>query len=149
MSLFINGQLVFSGPGVPAAGPGSGLMNIGTRHNTVEGFAGLMDDVRLYRAPLSNNAILDISIPVGQAPLDFVSMVRAPGGASVTLTIQSRAGRTYAVDYSTAMNPMGQPGGWVELTDSLASGGAQTVYLDTVASNLPRAYYRARDVTPP
>ncbi len=66
----------------------------------------------------------------------------------MTLTIQSRPGRTYAVDYSTAMTATGQPGGWVELTDTLVSEGAQTVYVDTVASNLPRAFYRARDVTP-
>ena len=148
MSLFINGQLVFSGPGVPAAGHGSGLMNIGTRHNTTEGFDGLMDDGRLYRAALSNSQIGEISTPVGQAPLTILSVVRPPNGASVTLTIQSRPGRTYAVDYSTAMTATGQPGGWVELTDTLVSGGAQTIYVDTVASNLPRAFYRARDVTP-
>lgn len=52
------------------------------------------------------------------------------------------------MEFSTAMNAAGQPGGWTELTDVLPSGGAETVYVDTVASNFRRAFYRVRDVTP-
>jgi hypothetical protein len=107
-----------------------------------------MDDVRLYRAPLQNSDIFTISQAAPPAPLDFTSIVRSTNGSSVTLTIQSRPGRTYAVEFSTAMNPAGQPGGWVELTDSLQSTGAQTIYVDSIASNLLRAFYRARDITP-
>ena len=76
------------------------------------------------------------------APLDFASTVRAADGSSVTLNIVTRAGHTYAVDYSTDL------GTWIELTDSVPATGALTVYVDTVASNLLRAQYRVRDVTP-
>jgi hypothetical protein len=75
-------------------------------------------------------------------PLDFASVVRAPDGASVTLNITSRPGRVYAVDFST--NHVS----WIELTDSVPSTGLVTTYIDTIASNLPRALYRVRDVTP-
>jgi hypothetical protein len=109
-----------------------------------------MDDVRLYRAPLKASYIASIATPVGLAPLDIASIVRAPDGSAVTLTIQSRPGRVYAVDYSTALNAMGEPGGWSELTDSLPSVGAQTVYVDNlIAPTQPRVFYRARDVTSP
>ena len=81
-------------------------------------------------------------------PLEFASIVRAPNGSSVTLTIASQPGRTYAVDYSTALTATGQPGGWVQLTGGIPSAGSQTVYVDMVASNFPSAFYRARDVTP-
>ncbi|MFN0128007.1 MAG: LamG-like jellyroll fold domain-containing protein, partial [Verrucomicrobiales bacterium] len=148
MSLFVNGVRVFSGPGLPSANPGSDFMNIGTRHNSVEGFEGLIDDVRLYRIPLSDAIIASIMNPAAQTPLEITSIARASGGTSVTLTIRSRGGRTYAVDYSTTLTPTGQPGGWAGLTDSLPSGGNQTVYVDTVTSNLPHAFYRVRDVTP-
>ncbi|MFN0126986.1 MAG: LamG-like jellyroll fold domain-containing protein [Verrucomicrobiales bacterium] len=57
MNLLINGVSVFSGPGVPGGGPSSGFMNIGTRHNNVEGFEGMMDDFRLYDSALSDGEI--------------------------------------------------------------------------------------------
>ena len=79
--------------------------------------------------------------------INFRSIVRAPGGASVTLTFDSRPGRTYAVDYSTGLNAAGQPEGWTELTRILPSGGDVTSYMDTVHSNLRRAFYRVRDVS--
>jgi hypothetical protein len=82
-------------------------------------------------------------------PLDFVSSVRAANGSSVTLTLRSRPNRIYAVDFTTALAPEGQGGGWLELLDNLQSTGTQTVYVDTIASGLPRAFYRIRDVTPP
>jgi|GEM_PF-1708033 len=148
LDLFVNGQLVFTGVGVPAAGPGSGFMNIGTRHNGIEGFEGLMDDVRLYRAPLKDSDIAALAPPVAAAPFEIASIVRVPDGSSVTLAFSSRPGRTYAVDFSSTLNASGQPGGWTELTDAVASGGAQTVYVDAQATALPGAFYRVRDVTP-
>ena len=85
--------------------------------------------------------------PTVPAPV-LTSIDRAPNGASVTLTIASQPGRTYAVDYSTALTPTGQPGGWVQITNTLASQGAVTTYVDTQFSTLPAAFYRVRDVTP-
>ena len=46
------------------------------------------------------------------------------------------------------MKPAGQPGGWIELTDSLDSAGSQTAFEDTITSHLPKAFYQVRDVTP-
>ena len=85
--------------------------------------------------------------PVVPPPV-VASIERAPNGASITLTIASQPGRTYAVDYSTLLTPVGQPGGWVQITNTLASQGAQTVFIDTQFSTLPKAFYRVRDVTP-
>jgi len=82
------------------------------------------------------------------APFVIDSIVRAANGTSVTLTFASRPNRTYAVDYATSLKPSGQPGGWQELTDGLASQGVQTVFVDTQAAALPGAFYRVRDVTP-
>jgi hypothetical protein len=76
-------------------------------------------------------------------PLDFSSIVRAPNGASMTLTINSRPNHVYAVDYSTNLTT------WIELADAVPATGTQTVYVDTIASNKQRAVYKVRDVTPP
>lgn len=85
--------------------------------------------------------------PTVPAPV-LTSIDRAPNGASITLTIASQPGRTYAVDYSTALTATGQPGGWVQITNTLASHGAVTTYIDIQFSTLPAAFYRVRDVTP-
>ena len=87
-------------------------------------------------------------------PLEFNSIVRAASGANTTLNIKTRPGRTYAVYYSTdqpgtpslAVLP---PPGWFELTDNLPSTGTSTIYVDSFASNLQRAFYLVVDVTPP
>ena len=75
-------------------------------------------------------------------PLTFNSIVRATNGSSMTLDIKSRPGRTYGVYYSTDLAT------WIELTDSVASTGTSTIYVDTIASNFPRTFYRVDDVTP-
>ena len=85
--------------------------------------------------------------PVVPPPV-VTGIVRGPNGASITLTIASQPGRTYAVDYSTGLTAAGQPGGWIQITNSLASQGAVTSFVDTQFSTLPAAYYRVRDVTP-
>ena len=79
MSLFINGALAFSGVGVPGGLPGSGFMNIGTRHNNVEGFEGQMDDFRLYNTALSNGEI--------------ASLVPEPSAATLALLAASAVSR--------------------------------------------------------
>ena len=75
------------------------------------------------------------------------NIVRANNGASVTLTIATQPGRTYAVDYSTTLTAAGQPGGWVQINGAVASQGTQTTYIDTQFSTLPGAFYRVRDIT--
>ncbi len=54
MTLYVDGTAVFTG-GADAAN--SGTMNIGARHNAIEGFQGLIDDVALY-----NNAISSLEV---------------------------------------------------------------------------------------
>lgn len=76
-------------------------------------------------------------------PLDFVSIVRAPNGSSMTLTWDSRPGRVYKVEFSTDLV------NWIELTDAEPSGGATTTFVDNVAAGLQRAQYRVTDVTAP
>jgi hypothetical protein len=90
-----------------------------------------------------------LSIPGGVAPFEIAKIERPDDGALVKLTIRSRPGRVYAVDFCTDLTAApGTPGSWVELTDAVPSGGAETTYVDTIASGLVRAFYRARDVTP-
>jgi len=75
-------------------------------------------------------------------PLDFTSIARAANGSSTTLTWASRPGRSYRVEFSTNLVD------WIELTDAHESGGTSTTYVDSVASNLPRAQYRVTEVAP-
>ncbi len=60
MELYLNGASVYTGIGVDAGRPGAGFMNVGTRHNEVEGFEGYIDDLRLYDTALSGAEILQI-----------------------------------------------------------------------------------------
>ncbi len=59
MELYLNGTSAFSGIGVDGSidRPGTGFMNVGTRHNEVEGFEGYLDDFRLYDTALSGDEI--------------------------------------------------------------------------------------------
>ncbi len=81
--------------------------------------------------------------------MDFLSAVHDAAGTKTTLTFASRAGKAYAVDYCTDLNVSGEAGGWQELTNKVPSGGTQTVYVDTVAAQLPRVFYRVREVAGP
>jgi formylglycine-generating enzyme required for sulfatase activity len=77
-----------------------------------------------------------------------ITSIRYLAGAtpSVELTFNSRVGRTYTVEASTAMLASGQPGGWVELTNSLQAGGTETTYVDTLTTVTgPGVFYRVRE----
>jgi hypothetical protein len=74
IELFVNGEKVFEGPGVPAGRiPEDAVMNIGTRHNSVEGFDGLMDDVRLYDVALTDEEIAGLLAGTGFNPIGLWS----------------------------------------------------------------------------
>ena len=62
MELFVNGESVFTGPGISDGNP-TGLLNIGIRHNNVEGYEGLLDDVRLYSGALTADEVGRLAIP--------------------------------------------------------------------------------------
>jgi hypothetical protein len=89
---------------------------------------------------------LAVAAPVVARPV-MQSLVRAADGSSATLVFASHPNRLYAVDYSTSLQAAGQPGGWQQLTASLASQGTQTEYIDRQAAGLPHAFYRVRDIT--
>jgi hypothetical protein len=139
LDLFVDGRLMFTGPGVGVGRPGLGLLNIGTRHNGVEGFEGLMDDVRLYRAPLRARDIAAL----GDFP-SILSAERAPNGSSFTLTFTSLPGRTYAIDHASDLGE----GSWVALTEALTATGMETRYTHTAAGAVANGYYRVRLVSP-
>ncbi len=125
---------------------------IGTRADFFTSFDGCLDDVALFSGVLGPAQIAKImsgdfgDFGVHEVPFDFTGILVNPAVPSVTLTFNSRPGRTYSVDYSTALAPAGQPGGWTELTDAHASQGSSTTYLDTVAAGTgPRVFYRVRE----
>ncbi len=69
MRLYVNGQLVASGPAYPAA-PSSGPLRIGANQIwNYEAFDGLIDDVRIYNRALSASEIVaDRDTPVSDPP---------------------------------------------------------------------------------
>ena len=82
LELLVNGENVFSGPGVPAGNiPADAHLNIGTRHNEVEGFEGLMDDLRLYDVALTDEEILALLAPAPSLP-SFVGIWAFDGDAA-------------------------------------------------------------------
>lgn len=142
MHLFINGTLEYTGPGVPN-GRLDGLMNIGLRHNNVEGFDGLLDDFRLYSASLSDATIEALAAgSSGSFPLAFTAIERSEtedGQQSIVLKWTSQPGRLYAIDYSEDLEE------WLEITDSHASQGEETLYTDqTAAPEADFLFYRVR-----
>lgn len=63
------------------------------------------------------------------------------GAPSVTLTFNSVAGKTYAVDSSTDLIT------WIEADDSIPSGGEKTTFTDSFfVGQSPFGYYRVREV---
>ena len=68
MELFVNGESVFTGPGISDTNP-QGLMNLAIRHNGVEGYQGLMDDVRLYSGALTVGEVKALAVPEPSASL--------------------------------------------------------------------------------
>ena len=69
LDLFVNGEKVFSGSGVTAGRIGTdAVLNIGTRHNEVEGFEGTMDDFRHYSMALADDEIADLLSPALSLP---------------------------------------------------------------------------------
>ena len=74
LELFVNAELVYTGVGVPEGRIAADAhLNIGTRHNEVEGFEGLMDDFRHYDVALTEAEIQALLAPVpslGQGPAE-------------------------------------------------------------------------------
>ena len=143
MHLFVNGALEYTGPGVPE-GRLTGLLNIGIRHNGVEGYEGLMDDFRLYAGSLSDADIADLAQGAarGRAPFLIVDLERRSEAEiqSVELTWSSQPGRLYSIDYSADLS------NWIEITDAERSQGQETSFSHAdVSDEVEVRYYRVRE----
>ncbi len=145
MELYVNGESVYFGPQVPQGRPGQGFMRVGTRWNNLEGFDGLIDDLRLYPAALDAGQIHQISGGGGgggdAAPFLITAISRASNGNSVTITWNSRPGRNYTIEYSIDLKT------WAIINNSYPSGGETTTFVDTTAAppNSQVLYYRVKE----
>ncbi len=110
----------------------------------------MIDDVKVFDTILSEAEIGDLVSSGPPAAFAITDVVFVGGGSpSVRITFNSRPGRNYAIDYATVLQGSGQPGGWVELTDSVSSDGASTEFVDTfvVGQGFPELFYRVRDTS--
>ena len=63
----------------------------------------------------------------------------------VTFSFQAKVGETYAVERSTMMLPSGEPGGWLEIEDSLVAQSEIQLFTDTgAAAGSEKFFYRVR-----
>ncbi|YCM42881.1 choice-of-anchor D domain-containing protein [Verrucomicrobiaceae bacterium 227] len=64
---------------------------------------------------------------------------------NVTFSFQARVGENYAVERSTTMLPSGEPGGWLEIEDSLVAQSEVQSFTDTgAAAGSGKFFYRVR-----
>jgi hypothetical protein len=94
------------------------------------------------------------------ASLDYVELAVVPGDSgeliisdftvdsetnNVTLQFKANVGQTYIIERSTKMLPSGQPGGWLEIEDSLEANEEIVTFTDPgAASDNPALFYRVR-----
>jgi len=138
MDLFINGQLAYTGPSVPAGKP-SGVMSIGIRYNNLEGFEGLMDEVLLYATALSDEEISNLAQGISILPLRISQIQRNAQTRAVSITWDSQPALVYTIEYSADLKT------WTVLNGNQASGGASTTFTDTTpGANDTVRFYRVR-----
>lgn len=146
MELFIDGASVFVGIGVPKGKPGNGFMNIGTRHNTVEGFEGLIDDFRLYSKDLTADEIKKLAAGNGTpvpAPAttrpNLITTTRASKGI-FGFSWKGNAGTAYDLEYSSDLKT------WVTASPNLPGTGQVIAFEENNAERKAKSsgYYRLR-----
>ena len=154
VSFYYDGQLDGQGTTASPLLDSDATLHIGNRTDLVTDFLGRMDDVAIFSGGLSPDqitAIMDGDFSEfgagGGADFAITNVFYDQGAPSVTLTFNSRPGRTYAVDFSTTLTPQGEPGGWQELDDGVESQGAETTFIDEVAAGgTPTLLYRVREL---
>ena len=63
----------------------------------------------------------------------------------VTFSFQAKIGETYIIERSTSLKPINEPGGWLELEDSLIAESETETYTDPgAAADGERFFYRVR-----
>jgi hypothetical protein len=101
-------------------------------HDAVVGGGNPMVD-RFSNAPVTG----------GPAPLEITAVSFDEGTRTATIIWRSRAGRTYAVDFSDdLMLP------WSEIDDGQVATGETSSFQDVVPDGVLRRFYRVRDVSP-
>ncbi|HUG60474.1 MAG TPA: LamG-like jellyroll fold domain-containing protein, partial [Methylomirabilota bacterium] len=105
---------------------------------------GHIDDVALWKIILTPDAIADLA--AGTSPLDLAGppfritdILRDAGTGDVTLTWNSKPGRTYVVRFSHDL--LGDPRNWADLTDSFTATGNSSSYTDNGAAGTPVRFY--------
>jgi hypothetical protein len=90
----------------------------------MENWRGYLSDVRLFSGALTGAQILDVfNDKPAPPPSDFrITTVTLDAGRNLSITWNSRAGSTYAVDSSLNL------AAWAQVAGNISSGGATTSY---------------------
>jgi hypothetical protein len=68
-----------------------------------------------------------------------------PDNNNVTFSFQAKVGLIYAVDRSTTLRSSGEPGGWLEINDSLVAQSEIQSFTDPgAAAGNAKFFYRVR-----
>ncbi|MGK0188616.1 MAG: hypothetical protein ACI9R3_004427, partial [Verrucomicrobiales bacterium] len=123
-------------------------LSIGSANNGGNPSASVIDDFAIYAVPLVAEQILELAeggTPGGGGSLPFqIIGVTRVDGSNAEVTWQSKAGKTYSIDYTADL----LENGWVEGTDGYeaAADGDSTTYEDsTLAPEIKERYYRIRE----
>ena len=116
------------------------------------GMSGTVNEFRIWRGRLSEEQVTtnfengpdSLNPP---PPFAIISIVRDPDTGDITLTWNSKAGRSYAVESSTDMSPTNPPT-WLELDDSSADSDV-TSYTAQPPPGTTRLFYRIREISDP
>jgi len=133
-------------------------LKIGNRDDLFVDFFGRLDDVAIFNGGLSADQVMAVKdgdfseFGIGSSGftitnVTYIDNYMDSGKPAVSLSFTSRPGREYAIDFSTKLNPEGQPGGWSEVQDGVMSEGAVTTFVDTIVAGItPTLFYRVREL---
>lgn len=148
--IWIDGVLAASASGAEPLDEFDGVITIGAEGPTLaNSFAGRIDDFAIFGDTLTPEQVAELAN--GANPPDLISppvpfvitaIDRDDAGGRTTITWNSRANRTYAVDSSDDLSE----NSWEELTDSVESEGESTSFTDILATGTPRRFYRVREI---
>ncbi len=145
--LYRNGVQIASTDGAPNGG--TKIVTVGAQKMSgngglqqSRGINGKIDDVRIFTFTLGSfNPATDLLYPngpVSAAPF-VVTEVRPETNGGLTLKWNSQAGKTYSVWESTDLQT------WLENTDAVASGGAETsITVSPLNAGSPKVYFRVQ-----
>jgi len=155
--LYVNGVMVAEVnnptevPTLESKADGNGIYRsiwLGSR-SSGPGYKGEFDDFQMYNTELSPAQVEEMYLNPGTlasfiSPPAFkiTSIVHDEEADTVTLTWNSKPGKSYSIDSSTDLTD----GEWSEVTDSWASQGTETSFTQTgVDPGTLRLFYRVRE----